>query len=192
MEIFLGVASHELRTPLIVLKLTVYSAQRRLRQAIQGMTPDLATTHQLEAVMAILARADEQMRRQSRLASDLLDASHVHTGTLDLRLERLDLAALVDAVVEEQRLAHPDRVITLDLPIEQPVPALVDGDRISQLVTNLVDTAVKYADLTLPIAVTLGCAGTQACVCVRDHGPGLSQCDQLRVWELYILSGRGH
>ncbi len=187
MDEFLGIAGHEFRTPLTALKLTVAVAQRRLREV---MALDIAADpdnvqRQLEQIAALLARADDQMRRQSRLVTDLVDASRLEVNRFDMWLQHTDLAALVRRVVEEQREAHPDRTITLDLPEGLPVPIKADPDRIAQLLTGYLDNALKYSEASRPVEVTLQREDATARVSVCDHGPGLSEDEQSSVWDIF-------
>jgi signal transduction histidine kinase len=186
MDAFLGIASHELRTPMTTLKLTIHIAQRRLRQVLHAETTDTAgARQQLEQVLALLERADIQLQRQNRLVIDLLDASRLQTNRFTLNRQRIDLVPLVRMVTEEQRLAHPECVLTLDLPENREVLAMVDPDRIAQLLSNYLDNALKYSAPAAPIDISLIVEGDQARVQVRDHGPGLSAEAQRQVWDLF-------
>jgi PAS domain S-box-containing protein len=185
MEEFLGIASHELRTPLTSLVGNLQMLERRLgREPLAGKgAAELAS--QLEMARDVLARMDRQGKQLSRLVGDLVDASRIKSGRLEHAPRPCDLAAIVREVVEEQRQAHPERTIALDLPDATPVPVLADPDRLGQVVTNYLTNAQRYSRVKEPIEVCLRVEGETARVSVRDHGPGLPPEELPRVWELF-------
>lgn len=186
MDVFLGIASHELQTPLTTLKLHAQLAHRRLERLVSSegeLTEGLA--HHLGALQEEEARMVQQLRRLDRLVKDLLDVSRIRAGRLDLRLERVELAALVQEVVEEQRRAAPTRTISLALPAPQVVSLVADADRIGQVVTNYLTNALKYSAAAQPVEVGLEVEGQHARVWVRDHGPGIPVEEQARIWERF-------
>nr|MDQ2905753.1 HAMP domain-containing histidine kinase [Chloroflexota bacterium] len=161
-------------------------ARRQLGRVLKQETPlpeGLAST--IANVQGFLERTERQVSMQNRLVSDLLDISRIQTGRLKLQCEQHDLVALVREVVEDQRLLTPARSIHLDRLPPGEVPVLADADRLRQVVNNYLSNALKYSETTSPIEVGVERMGTQARVLVRDHGPGLSQADQQRVWERF-------
>ncbi len=186
MDTFLGMASHELKTPLTTIKLNLQLTQRRMEKVLRE---DSGTVEQRNKkallVLDQLAHTDHQVDRLDRLVNDLLDVSRIQADRLELRLEPVDLAAIVCEVVEEQRQAAPARTITLHLPVNQRVPAFVDPDRIGQVVTNYLTNALKYSAEELPIEVGLGVEGNLARIWVRDEGPGIPAAEQEHLWERF-------
>ncbi len=181
MDSFLGMASHELRTPLTVLRLQIQVARRR----IQRLASAEAAGRALEPAQEPLARMEQQLGRLDRLVSDLLDVSRIRAGKLEVRLESVDLAALVLQIVEEQRQAAPARTITVHLPTCQLAPLLLDGDRIGQVLTNYLTNALRYSPAEQPVETGLEMEGQQARVWVRDAGPGILAADQERIWDRF-------
>ncbi len=180
MESFLGMAGHELKNPLAALKLGVQVTERRLqRQARPGTTlpPDFFTKH--------LEQARHQVGRLERLVNDLLDVSRVRAGKLELSLEPADLGAIVRQAVEEQRQAEPARTLLVQFPADRRVPIVADADRVGQVVTNYLTNALKYSPADRSVEVGLHLEDQQACVWVRDDGPGVPLEEQERVWERF-------
>jgi signal transduction histidine kinase len=139
-EEFLSIASHELKTPLTVLQARTQATQRRL---VRMGHPDAA---------AQFATVQASLDRILGLVEELLDASRIEAGRLDLHPERCDLGTLVTAAVGEQREAS-DRAIVLE---GADVPGLtVEGDRerLAQVLTNLLDNAAKYSPQGAPVQV---------------------------------------
>ncbi len=143
---FIAIASHELTTPLAGAR---GYAQLLLRRARHGQMAGLdGQSHRA------LALIDDLLGRLNLLADDLLHVSRLQTGKLDLRLERLDIAALAREVSDEQRHAAPRHAITV-MPATGTVTAWADMRRMRQVLTNLIGNAIKYSPDGGPVAVTL-------------------------------------
>ncbi len=185
MDTFLGIASHELNTPLTALKLHHQMIQRRLQQLENQAIP----AEELPGFLATLnqqhVRAQSQIMRLSRLVSELLDASRIQAGHLQLHLQPTNLAALVRDTVEEQRQASPDRSIRLLLSEKPTIIVSADADRLSQVVTNYLTNALKYSSETHPIEIGIESEADQARVWVHDQGPGLTPAQQAYLWERF-------
>ncbi len=185
MDTFLGIASHELNTPLTALKLHHQMIQRRLQQWENQAIP----AEELPGFLATLnqqhVRAQAQIMRLSRLVSELLDASRIQVGHLQLHLQPTNLVALVRDSVEEQRQASPDRSIRLLLSEKPEVIVSADADRLSQVVTNYLTNALKYSSETHPVEIGITSEADQARVWVHDQGPGLTPAQQAHLWERF-------
>ena len=186
MDEFLSIASHELRTPLTAIKGNVQLAQRRLDTMLQKKNTDSnGIVSKLSVVQDLLERAERQMRVQNRLVNDLLDVSRIRANKLEMRLEPCDLVQVVREAVREQRLVAASRSIQLHIETEGSVPVLVDADRISQVVTNYLTNALKYSGADKPVEVRLRVEEREACVLVRDEGPGLALAEQEHIWDRF-------
>jgi PAS domain S-box-containing protein len=196
MEEFLGIASHELRTPMTTIKANIQLAQRRLNlvlNKVETMPED--SIEKVKAAQDMLARAERQVGVLNRLVGDLIDMSRIQTGKLQLHLrqEPCDLVGIVREAVQEQRQATPGRTILLDVPTDTMVPAIVDPDRIVQVITNYMSNALKFSATDKPVEVRLEveqeAEGEEkrqvARVSVRDEGPGLSEHGKKHIWERF-------
>jgi signal transduction histidine kinase len=184
MEEFLGIASHELKTPLTTISVALQLLSRRLAaQRLENLEAD-ALREQVAAARALLDNAEKSASRLRRLMNDLVDASRIKSGKLELRPEPCDLAALVQDTVREQRQLAPRRRIVLELP-PNAVPVVADAERIRQVLTNYLTNALRYAPVCRPITVRLEVEPTHARVSVRDEGPGLPPDQQELVWDLF-------
>lgn len=203
---FLHMVNHELRNPLTILRSNLQLASRRLAAlsrtlAQQDETPDAQqAAHQsdqaaavldaaaLDQVRLFLARADAQVTRLDRMTADLVDASRVQTGKLELHRAPCDLAGLVRESVEEQRLLQPSRSIQLELPAlptGEGIQVVADGERIRQALTNYLTNALKYSAADRPVVTAVVVEPGHVRVSVRDEGPGLTAEQQWRVWERF-------
>jgi two-component system CheB/CheR fusion protein len=159
---FLALASHELRMPLTTARSAL---QLTMRNANGAPDPQVI---QRWANLAL-----RQVERLARLVSDLMDVGRLQTGHLKLHMEPVSLNEAVTQAVEAARLLAPDQPIELSLPDKS---LMVDGDpvRIEQIVTNLLNNAVKYAPDSPRIWVRLRQVKDQAELQVEDAGPGIA------------------
>ncbi len=192
MDDFMGIASHELRTPLTSITANVQMARRQLEGLVEAARHSEALTAEQRAQMdrlqrsaLLLERMDRQMARMDRLVSDLVDSARIQAGKLELRPEACDLLAITQDAVHEQRSAWPHRRISLALPRRATAPIYADGDRIGQVVTNLLTNALKYSPDDAEVAVAMRIQGDVVRVEVRDQGPGLSPKQQEHLFERF-------
>jgi PAS domain S-box-containing protein len=130
---FLATVSHELRTPLAA----IYGAVRTLNR---GGAP-LADSDRA-ALMEMIETAAERL---ARIVDDILVAGQLEAGQLQLAVTRCDAAEVARGVVSAARLTAPHR-IDIDLVVAEPItPALADPDKVAQVLSNLVENAVKYS-----------------------------------------------
>jgi signal transduction histidine kinase len=182
MDTFLGMAGHELKNPLTSLKLALQLIERRIIRMAQDESD---RSHPLAPLLDQVELAGLQTSRLERLVNELLDASRVRAGMLEFHLEPTDLAVIVGEAVDEQRQAHPEHTLTVQLAPLRAVPVVADADRIGQVVTNYLTNALKYSPANRPVAVGLDVEEGQARVWVRDQGPGLPPEEQERIWERF-------
>jgi len=162
---FLSMASHELRTPLTPLKATIELMMRQ-SQLPQGASP--------EKQRATLERLRRQVDRLTRLIGDMLDVSRMQSGRFSLRRATMDLSALAREVVD--RIEHARSERTAPILLELPDPPLIgqwDDQRLDQLLTNLVENAVRYSPPDKPIHVRLRPEGDGVLMEVEDQGIGV-------------------
>ncbi len=178
-DAFLHIASHELRTPLTTLR---GYAQLGLRTLSRSEEIDR------EKLERALRSIDRQSEKLNRLIAQLLDVSRLDTGQLALALELTDLGALAEAVVAAG-VARTDRH-QITLAAETGLSATVDPLRLEQVLTNLLDNAIKYSPAGGDIDIVLARRGADRIeLAVRDHGLGVPPDQRDRLFERYF---RGH
>jgi signal transduction histidine kinase len=173
-EAFLHIASHELRTPLTSLTLRAHFIEKLLQR-----TPDEALDPR---VRAIVTSQQQYLAQLNRLIGDMLDISRIQTGKLSLRLARWDLVQVIQEVVTDYQHLYPHRLIHLEQ-TDHPIWGMVDKDRISQVVVNLLANAIRYAPDEQPVDVAIQQRADDITVSVTDHGPGIGLDDQKKIWE---------
>jgi PAS domain S-box len=183
---FVSLVTHELKTPLTVLQANIQLAQRRLIRLLsrsEQLEEDQQQT--LEDVLGMLGRSQQQMRVQQRLINDLLDLSHIQENKMELCLAVCNLVGLVYETVQDHQAAHPERIITLDLPEQDPILVYADRDRIGQVLGNYLNNALKFAPVASPVRVGVGLEAATVRVWVQDQGPGLTVKQQAQIWRQF-------
>jgi two-component system, OmpR family, sensor histidine kinase KdpD len=156
----LSSVSHDLRTPLASIKAAAGSLRQRDVAWSDAEREDFAA--------AIEAEAD----RLNRLVGNLLDMSRIEAGALRPEKEWYPLSALVEDIVGRLRPLAAEHPIAVDVPDTLP-PVLLDYVEIDQVLTNLLENALKYTPPGTPIRVTARVAGEALEVAVADEGPGI-------------------
>ena len=159
-EDFLSIASHELKTPITTMKL-----------AIHGFFRNRAPSS-LEQIERVLRRTDRQLDRLLQLVNDLLDVAQIHAGKIALHLEQVDLAAVVNEIVEHFRDPIAQSGSQVDIYAVGSVIGLWDRSRLEQVVANLLGNALKFGD-GKAIAITVTQRAGAARLVVEDHGIGI-------------------
>ncbi|MGE5047138.1 MAG: ATP-binding protein, partial [Deltaproteobacteria bacterium] len=173
---FLAMLSHELRNPLAALRTAAHILKV------------------MDASQPAASRAREVIERQTslltRLIEALLDTSRITMGKAALERRPLDLAEAVGRVMETFRAAGRFSRHRVEL---HASPAWIDGDRerIDQIVSNLLDNAVKFTPEGGGISVTVGRAGAASRLQVSDEGEGIAADLIPRVFELFVQGPRG-
>jgi signal transduction histidine kinase len=176
---FLSMASHELKTPM-----TTILGQAQLMMRRLSKIPELSAD--LMFMRSALESIDSQTQRMNTLVDDLLDLYNIRAGKIELHMEPCDLVALCDEVVREQRLLT-GRTIQLDVPAF-PVIMQADGDRLSQVIVNLVSNALRYSSEDSSIQVFVDRRHDVSIVEVCDAGIGIPQEEQAHIFEPFYRS----
>lgn len=156
---FLSVVSHELRSPL---------------NAILAWTSLLRDESAAEDLARAVEAIEASVHSQTRLVNDLLDASRIRAGTLEIEPARIDLDAVVRSAVSHLTPVAREKGVALELATHGPAFAMADAERIEQVIRNLVDNALKFTREGGRVAVGLSEGETSWLLEVRDDGRGIS------------------
>ena len=172
---FLATLAHELRNPLVPIR----TGLETIRQL--GDTPD--------AVAEVRAMMERQVSHMVRLIDDLLDVSRITTGTIHLQRQPSSLETLLRMAIEaHQAQMDAGRIaFSLDLP-EESVVIDVDPTRFVQVISNLLDNAVKYTDAGGQIRISAkltsnGGAAKALTLTLSDSGVGISEASLPQLFE---------
>ena len=167
---FLAMLAHELRNPLTPITHAVHLLRHR----------DAATDP-----APLYALIDRQTHRLVHLVDDLLDVARITRGHIQLQREVVNLTVLVRNVLDASRVRLEERRQTLTA--ELPDALEVDGDplRLEQIVSNLLENAIKYTEPGGRIALSLSAEGVEIALSVRDSGIGLNPEDREAIFDLF-------
>ena len=157
---FIAMLSHELRNPLAPLR----NALELLR--LSGSSGPAAAVHDMMA---------RQVSHLVRLVDDLLEMSRIDRGALELRKERVELAAIVRNALETSQplMQSAGHLLDVSLP-EEAVWLEGDSVRLAQILANLLNNAAKYTGPGGRIELRAGVEGGIVSICVRDNGAGIA------------------
>ncbi|MHB8242959.1 MAG: sensor histidine kinase [Solirubrobacteraceae bacterium] len=163
---FLADASHELRTPLASIR--GYAELFRM-----GATRDR------EGTETAMRRIEDESKRMGVLVEDLLTLARLDEAP-ELRRQAVDLTVLAQDAVHDARATAPDRAIELSAPPQ----ALVSGDphQLRQVLANLTRNALVHTPPSTPIELSVEDGGSTVTITVRDHGPGLPDSSQEKLF----------
>lgn len=175
---FLATLAHEMRNPLAPLRNSI----QILRMA-GGVTPGEERVHEM---------MERQVAHMVRLVDDLLELSRINRGTIELRKERVDLAAVLQHAVETSKpmIEAAGHHLTVSIPDE---PVFVDADlvRLSQVFSNILNNAAKYTQNGGYITVRVSSAESIVDVSIRDNGIGIPRDMQGKVFDLFAQVDNG-
>jgi PAS domain S-box-containing protein len=158
---FLALLSHELRTPLT----SILGWSKLLTE---GNLDDVASNRALETIV-------RNARAQNKLIDDLLDISRIITGKLRLDVRAVELAPLIEAVVEGVRPAANARSIHLRTALDSLTsPIKGDPDRLQQIIWNLLINAIKFTPKGGRVGVRLERIRSHIEINVKDTGQGIA------------------
>ena len=158
---FVANVSHELKTPL--------TSIQGFAQAILDGTADSPEARRQAAEVIY-----NESGRMHRLALDLLDLARLDAGTADLAMSPLDLAVLLNAMVEKFAPLAARAGVTVGAQFGALPPLTGDGDRLAQVFTNLVDNALKFTPSGGQVTLAAQSDGAEILIEVRDTGRGIS------------------
>ena len=170
---FVANASHELKTPIT---------------AIRGLVETLIDDKEIapERQERFLAKIRDQSSRLSAIVTDLLTLSRLEAATDDSGYAPLDLREPVLASAQTLASAAEEKEIALETQVpETPVKVAGDEEALGQVITNLLDNALKYTPTGGKVGVHLTSEGGNAVVEVQDSGIGIEPKDRDRIFERF-------
>lgn len=158
---FVSTVSHELRTPLT----SVVGSLGLLRAGAVGELPD--------AARRLVDIADNNARRLIRLINDILDIEKIGSGRMHFEMRPVDVQEVAAAAIDNARSLARGQEVELALDADAAVMALGDGDRLRQVIDNLLANAIRFSPPGSTVRLTLEREEREARVTVDDEGPGV-------------------
>jgi PAS domain S-box-containing protein len=210
---FISVISHELQTPIAIIK-GYASTLARTDAFPDNVDPHSGTQSSaykyFEGLHSRLLAVEEEADRLNKLVGNLLYASRIQAGGLQMEIAPLDLEHLIQTVVRRLRasltrqdqgegfapaldstISRPsghDVSIALDIPPNLPT-VMADRDRIEEVLQNLLDNAIKYSPQHPDVTIACRATGDEVIVSVSDTGIGISQRDQEQIFHRFQRVG---
>lgn len=166
---FLLSVSHELKTPLAV-----------IRGHGEALLEDVIDPHTVGRIIV------QEGKRLERLVRDLLDLAGLNQRTFTVRQEVLDLAELAEGAARRHQTEARRVDVALVTQTPSPAPALGDPDRVLQVLSNLIENALRSTPSGGTVTVTAG----PGALTVADTGPGLAPEDLPHAFERFFLYSR--
>ncbi|HEX6315921.1 MAG TPA: ATP-binding protein [Gemmatimonadaceae bacterium] len=169
---FLATLAHELRNPLA---------------PIRNWVNVLRLSGGSESGRHIWDMMDRQVSHMVRLVDDLMELSRITRGKIDLRMEPVELGPIIAAAVEASRplIESARHQLTVDVP-DEPIVIVADAVRLAQVVSNLLNNAVKYTNEGGKITLTVHNEGQYAVISVSDTGIGISPEALPTVFDMFV------
>jgi len=174
---FVATVSHELRTPMTAIKGYVDILMMGAAGALNENQ-----THFLNVVR-------NNIDRLNTLVSDLLDISRIEAGRVTLSPQAVDLHEIAEEVIAEvlRRSQTEDKPMALSLDAPKKLPSVIgDGERVRQILGNIVDNAYNYTPNNGTIRVNIHQENGEVQVDVQDNGVGIAAEDQARIFERFF------
>lgn len=174
---FISNVSHELRSP-------ITSIKGFIAGIIDGVIPKDKEGYYLE-------RTYNEIKRLTRLINDLLDLSAIESGKLKFDIRKIDINELIRMCVinNEQNIREKEIKLTVDLQKEKCF-VKADEDKTMQVITNLLDNAIKYCGNKGIIKISTYHRGAKVFVRIYNNGPKIKEEDINHIWDRFYKSDK--
>lgn len=168
---FIAIVSHELKTPLTSIRSYIQLALNKVRDKEDAFCEN------------VLTRAELQTRKMYTLINDFLNLSRLEEGKMSLNQSKFNLQELLDEIVEDGRVLAPLHRIEYHGAPEVMISA--DREKIGQVISNLLNNAVKYSSSGTVITVNCEIDKDEVLISIADQGFGISTEHQKRLFERF-------
>lgn len=159
-SIFLGILGHDLRTPLGAI--------------LMGSEMLLRSDSMSEKQVKISSGISTSVKRSIQIVEDLLDFTRSQVGPgIPVHPKKIDIAPVCEAIVEEMKLANPETEIVYTS--FSTVIGYVDGPRIEQVFSNIINNAIRHGDASLPIHINLETGTEEVFFKVHNQGAPIAE-----------------
>lgn len=181
---FVSVISHQLRSPLSIFKWTVDALERELKTKLTG-GPDAS----LETFMRTIRETTESM---IHLVNSLLEVSRIEAGRFVLKEEPFSLGEITEHIIEGFRKYAEASNIKIELEENSKTPNIVsDRDRISMVIQNLLDNAIRYTRGSGKIKIKISNGSSRLKWSVEDEGIGIPPEQQKYIFQKFFRADSG-
>jgi PAS domain S-box-containing protein len=161
---FISIVSHELRTPLTAIK-------GFLSMTLKQDFGELSAKQ-----FHYLSRVYQSNQRMIDLVEDLMDATYIESGKINLTIAPTSMEAVINEVVAELAAKGAAKQVLINIRRRSRLPlVLADETRLHQIVLNLIDNAIKYSPNGTEVDITCKVQGDNLLTTVTDHGVGINK-----------------
>jgi PAS domain S-box-containing protein len=168
---FIGMVSHELKTPLTTLSAVMQIARFKLKESSD------------KRLINAIERGNVQIKRMTAMITGFLDIARLESGKMILEKQSFDIEQLLHELIDELRLIETKHEI--DLAACHRVQVYGDRDKISSVISNLINNAVKYSPNGKPITISCERQERMVLVSVQDEGIGIKQQELSHVFDRF-------
>lgn len=173
---FIDMVSHQFRTPLAVID----SSMQRISRDGTAMTRD--------EIVQRAGRVRQAVTNLTRLMEMTLKSIRLDGGQLEVSKQSCDTAALINGVALRQRELTPERRIEVQIGPETPESLVTDPLLVEQILTNLLNNAIKYSPANETVHIVARVESGQLAISVHDMGIGISEDEQSHVFSRFFRS----
>lgn len=174
---FISNVSHELRSP-------ITSIKGFISGIIDGVIPKDKESYYLNII-------NDEIRRLSRLVNDLLDISSMESGKFKLNIMEFDINVLIKVCLANLQGKIRDKGLHVQVVLEDKHQFIsCDRDRIIQVITNLLDNAIKYSKEGGNIHIETKVKGDKVYISIANDGPFMSEEERIRIWDRFYKSDK--
>ncbi|MCW2923845.1 MAG: putative Histidine kinase [Thermoleophilia bacterium] len=175
---FVAMVAHDLRSPMSVIT--------GFADTIHDRWTEISDEDKLEYLRLI----SRNTRSLADFVEDVLQVARMESGELSYKVQPFDARTVVQRIVEDMRVAHPELTLTIDAPDELP-DALGDAERNWQILTNLVSNAMKFTEGDPDVRVRISTMPEEhvVAIAVRDNGVGIADEDLPRLFRRFSRVG---
>ncbi|MDP4144517.1 MAG: HAMP domain-containing sensor histidine kinase [Bacillota bacterium] len=169
---FLSNVSHEIRSP-------ITSIRGFIGGILDGVIPKDKEKYYLSLTY-------QEIERLTRLVNDLLDLSAIESGKLKLNTEKVNISEIIRLTVIKFETKIMEKGIKVDVCFnDENIYSVVDRDRITQVITNLIDNAVKYVIEGGYIRISTRFKGGKVYISIFNNGPAIPEEDLKYIWDRF-------
>ncbi len=178
-DLFISMASHELRTPLTAISGYIQLLRARLAKS------DTTESRWVEQLYW-------ECIRMTNLVKELLEINRIRSGQLNYEWKECSIKEIVERAVTNFRFSYPDREIVIKDELDSHKAKVIgDFDKILQVITNLIDNAIKFSSEDTPITLKLTYKNKYLILLVEDEGIGISSKDKKKMFDGFFR-GNNH
>ncbi len=175
-DLFIAMAAHELRTPLT----TIIGYVQLLKNRIpKDNSSESRWIYELSW----------EATRLSQLVNELLEVNRIKSGEFQYNFKESGMRIIINRALSNFQFSHPDReIVFIDQLDDKSDKVIGDFDKLLQVITNLVENAIKYSSSGKPVSITLRDKSSDVIIDIKDHGKGIAKKDISNIFDKFYRS----